>query len=108
MSKMSELAMELDEQAGELGFCGVEDALNHGWRVNYESAKLEPPVVQSSVDEIKEQGRAQELAHQEWIARRKAVLADLYALYGHFTSYDETLYAAIIKETIKFIEEGEA
>lgn len=107
MSKLSQLHAELEERAGELGFCGVEDALEQGWQVDYESAKLRPPIVQPTLNEIKELERGRELAHQEWLARRSAVLADLYALHKHFNEHDETQYATIVNETIKFLEEGE-
>lgn len=98
MSKMGNLYIELSEQARDLGYETLEHALDNGYEVDYENSKLYLPGPDES----------QELAHQEWIARRGAILADLYALYGHFMSYDETQYATIIKETIKFIEEGEA
>lgn len=106
MSKLSQLHAELDERAGELGFCGVEDALEQGWQVDYESAKLRPPIVQPTRDEIKELERGLELAHQEWLARRSAVLADLYALYKHFNEHNETQYATIVSRAITFIEEA--
>lgn len=103
MSKMSELAMELDEQAGELGFCGVEDALDHGWRVNYELAKLEPPVVQPSVDEME----ALEEAHEEWLKEKAQILERLEWLED--TLYNDACFSqsAIVHDAINFIRRGD-
>ena len=103
MSKMSELAIELDEQAGELGFCGVEDALNHGWRVNYELAKLEPPVVQPSLDEMK----ALEEAHEEWLKEKAQILERLEWLED--TLYNDACFkqSAIVHDAINFIRRGD-
>lgn len=106
MSKMSQLGIELDEQAAKLGYGHYEDALRDGWEVDYESAKLRPPIVPPTLNEIKELERGQELAHQEWLARRSAVLADLYALHKHFNEYNETQYATIVSRAITFIEEA--
>lgn len=76
MSKMGELYRELSEQAYDLGFISLEDAENHGWRVNYEMAKLEPPVVQPSLDEMKEQ----EKAHKAWLKEQDEVIEGLERL----------------------------
>lgn len=107
MSKMSELHRELSEQAYDLGFLSLEDAENHGWRVNYEQAKLEPPVVQPSLDEMKEQ----EKAHEAWLKEKHEVLhllesvkEDIIDLNGgdnNHVAIDELNYV------IDFIEKGE-
>lgn len=103
MGKMSELAIELDEQAGELGFCGLEDALDHGWRVNYELAKLEPPVVQPSLDEMK----ALEKAHEEWLKEKAQILEKLEWLED--TLYNDACFkqSAIVHDAINFIRKGD-
>ena len=109
MSKMSDIHLALDEQACELGFCGVEDALEQGWQVDYEAAKLTPPTVQPTADEMKELERGHELAHQQWLAKRSATLADLYALYKIFKDDQPLLSecAKVVKKAIDFIEEKE-
>lgn len=39
MSKMSQSAMELDEQAVDLGFADFEDALRQGWKAVFENGQ---------------------------------------------------------------------
>lgn len=41
MSKMGQLALELGERAGELGFESLEEALSAGYEVNYLTGELE-------------------------------------------------------------------
>lgn len=61
MSKISELAMELDDQAMDMGFDSFEDAIERGgYEVDYENAKLVKP------DE-------QEQAHKAWLGEREEV-----------------------------------
>lgn len=54
MSKMSEIAMELDDCAMELGFESYEEALEKGYRVNYDKCTLEPDFDQAYEDLAKE------------------------------------------------------
>lgn len=92
MSKLSQLHAELSEQAAELGFQSVEEAQAHGYEVDYLEETLVEP---------------QTMAHRAWLAERRSVLADLYALKSHFEKYHETQYVDIVSKTIKFIEQGE-
>ena len=92
MSKMSQLHAELTERAAELGFASIDEAEANGYSVNYKEGKLE---------------QQQELAHQAWLAKRNDVLANLYALKGHFVEFGEHLYANIVSEAINFIQDGE-
>lgn len=112
MSRMSELHIELSNQAFALGFQSIEDAEQHGWRVNYETAKLEPPVVQASLNEMEEL----EKAHEEWCAGREELVVDLEELIKdlegvkdgwHMTPDDYKIYTKTLRRAIKFIEDGE-
>lgn len=112
MSEMSQLAMELDEQAAELGFRDYIEAELHGWRLNYEKHKLEPPVVQPSLNEMEELKQA----HEEWLKRKSKVLKELekaresLEVIEPTNSYEcEVLSDAMsaYSDAIKFIEEGE-
>lgn len=71
MSKMSEIAMELDDQAIELGFDSYEEAIAKGYEVDYEEGKLVNPYVLD---------REQEKAHEAWLKERDEVLAELNSL----------------------------
>lgn len=103
MSRMSQLHMELSEQAYGLGFIDIEDAENHGWRVNYEQAKLEPPVVQPSLDEMKEQ----EKAHEAWQKEREEVLEEQRELHDRLMELGYDALAESVWHAIKFIQKGE-
>lgn len=110
MSKMSQLAMELDEQAAELGFRDYIEAELHGWRVNYETHKLEPPVVQPSLNEMEELKKA----HEAWEKEKEKVLANLSLLrdqlsneVSHYNIMGKDDWE-IIEDAINFVEKGEA
>ncbi len=67
MSKMSQLAMELDEQAVELGFRDREDAMNNGYEVMSDGnfARL----VETKTEEDK--------AYEAWLEEREEVIKSL-------------------------------
>lgn len=74
MSKMSEIAMELDDQAAELGFESYEEALAKGYVIDYERYKL-----------VKQD--EQELAHEAWLQNRDRILHWLEKLSRHLESH---------------------
>lgn len=95
MSKMSEIAMLLDDQAMELGFESYEEALAKGyeWVVDAQgNARLYKPS-----EEL-------ESAHEAWLEERFKVLVDLKYLMEE-TDDDDTKDA--LKRTIDFIMKGE-
>lgn len=92
MSKMGELHAELSEQANELGFESLDEALANGYEVDYEEKQLVNPYV--LVD------KAQEEAHEAWLKERDEVLGGLTNLMVH-NVYD---YDTVIK-AYKFIKE---
>lgn len=91
MSKMSKIAMELDDQAVELGFESYEEALAKGYEVDYEERKLVNPYVLD---------REQNKAHEAWLKEQQIVLGDLMNLMIH-KAYDHD----IIERAYKFIKE---
>lgn len=94
MSKMSELAMELEEQATELGFESLEQAKQAGYEVDYENAKLIEP---------------QEAAHEAWLKERDEVLHLLESVKEEITNLNggDNNHVAIdeLDYVIDFIEE---
>lgn len=62
MSKSSQLHAELSEQAAELGFENLEEALANGYEVNYETKELVNPYVLCD--------KAHEEAHEAWLKER--------------------------------------
>lgn len=97
MSKMSEIAMELDDQAVELGFESYEEAIAKGYDICYgeEGAYLYKP--QPEDEQLK--------AHKAWLEERDDILDDLEHLKNIYKEVkpDED----IIERTINFIKKGE-
>lgn len=98
MGKMSQLQMELDEQAVELGFEDWEQAQAAGYEIDYKTGKL--------VD-----GR--ELAHNNWLKEKEDILNKLIELKKylsdcvyHCVIEDKDDYE-IVEDTINFIKKGE-
>ena len=92
MSKMGELHAELSEQANELGFESLDEALANGYEVDCEERQLVNPYV--LVD------KAQEEAHEAWLKEQQIVLGDLMNLMIHKV-YDHD----IIERAYNFIKE---
>lgn len=97
MSKMSQLHAELSEQAYELGYLTLDQALADGYEVDYRTSRLE-----KSVD-----GREQ--AHNDWLKRKELILKALNNLYDNYVegSFKVRFEKEVIKEAIDFIKEGE-
>ena len=101
MSKMSQLHAELSEQATDLGYETLEQALNDGWCVDYDESRL-----YKRID-------IQEEAHAEWLKEKEIVLNDLRALLTKFValanagSKEAVHEEYIIEHAIEFIEKGE-
>lgn len=94
MSKMSNLALELDELAVELGFEDLEDAMNNGYEW-VQDDNNEPHLVKIE-DE-------QEKAHEAWLKERDEVLDGL-DIVAHSDSVPFE-HKEIVKGAIKFIRE---
>lgn len=90
MSKMSDLHLELTEQASRLGFQSIEEAEANGYGIDYEKRML--------VD-----GR--ELAHQDYLKRKEKILEELISVYNDIDVPKD--YKAYLKHAIDFIKEGE-
>lgn len=99
MSKMSEIAMELDDQAIELGFESYEEAIAKGYEVDYEEGKLVNPYVLD---------REQEKAHEAWLEERDSVIESLNnAIYHNKRLNDgKGTYEAIVMQRAKDFIKG--
>lgn len=98
MSKMSQLHLTLDEQAVELGFEGLGEALMKGYDVDYEKGTL--------VD-----GR--KLAHNNWLKEKEDILDSLEQLrtylgnkveHSNINGIDDW---EVVSNAINFIKKGE-
>lgn len=93
MSKMSQLHVELTEQASELGFESIYEAEQHGYEVDWENAKL-----------IKAEDE-QEQAHRAWLKEREGVVADLERLITAYAGAEAVTKP--VRKAINFIMKGE-
>lgn len=96
MSKMSNIAMELDERAVELGFADHLEAMANGydWGVGEDGVAF----LFKAEDE-------QEKAHEAWLKERDEVLNDL-DIVAHSDSVPFE-HKEIVKQAIEFIRKGE-
>lgn len=95
MSKIGDVRLQLDEQAEELGFEGLEQAQQAGCEVEWhgtEAVLVEPL----------------ELAHRDWEKEKKKVLGYIRDIQDMLEDVyqDENLYKKAV-EVAKFIERGE-
>ena len=97
MSKMSQLHAELTEQAIELGFENLEEALANGYEVDYEERELVNPYVLSN--------KAHEEAHEAWLAEREEIITELENLITAYAGAEGV--AKPVRKAIEFIRKGE-
>lgn len=97
---MSEIAMELDDQAGELGFESYEEAIACGYEIDAEA--LSSGVARLCID------REQEEAHGEWLKEKEGVLADLRCLRDDIWEENQDVdMRDALTRAIEFIMKGE-
>lgn len=98
MSKMSTAAMELDEQSAELGYDGLQDALNNGYSVVYDETGFHL----EKIDAEKEQ----EKAHEAWLKEKQQVLNELNdVIWDGRLDWGEIVRK--VEHAIEFIKKGE-
>lgn len=98
MSKMSELAMELDDQAVEYGLQGYQEALERGF--TYE-------VAEDGMATLRQPLEAQEMAHKAWLEERNALLGRLEKQRETFNKLHYVEPYELLSDTIAFIKRGE-
>lgn len=103
MSKLSQLHAELSEQAYDMGYVSLEEALSDGWEVDYENAKLIKKMSYS--DTVEWLRKEEEKAHEAWLEEKRQVLNDL-DIVAHSDSVPFE-HKEIVKQAIEFIRKGE-
>lgn len=95
MSKIGNYYIELTEQANELGFETVEEALENGYEIER--------------GELKQAKDEQTKAHEAWLKERDEVIKGLQLTLIKMSSErkNETKEYDDISRALKFIEEGE-
>ncbi len=104
MSKMSQLHIELSEQANELGFETIQDAVNSGYIVDYDKGKLVEYGLGYS-ETVEYLTKEQQKAHEAWLEEKQQVLNDL-DIVAHSDSVPFE-HKEIVKQAIDFIRKGE-
>lgn len=96
MSKMSNIAMELDERAVELGFADHLEAMANGydWGVGEDGVAF----LWKAEDE-------QEKAHEAWLKERGEILEEQEQLHDHLMELGYDALAESVYRAIKFIKE---
>ena len=103
MSKMSQLHLTLDEQAVELGFEGLGEALMKGYDVDYERGELVKRGLGYS-ETVEYLAKEQEKAHEAWLKEKACALEGLEDLRKRIP-YDWTETIDVLDRAIKFIKE---
>ena len=97
MSKIGGVNLDLQEQANELGFSTVQEALDNGYRVifnKYDEFKL-----------VSDADYEHEEAHKAWLAEREILLYELRMLVKTYTT--DIVVCRVANDAIEFIEKGE-
>ena len=100
MSKMSQLHAELSQQAYDLGFNSLDDALAMGYMINYTERRL---VRHECCDMAKEQERA----HLAYIVERAEHEKKLKVISEFLRKNNAEGYAEDIDNAIEFFNQGE-
>ena len=103
MSKMSQLHAELSEQANELGFETIQDAVNSGYDVDYEKGKLVRHGLGYS-ETVEYLTKEQEKAHEAWLKEKESVLADLRLLLNEAIPLGDQDTIKAMERAIDFVE----
>lgn len=106
MSKIGQVNLDLQEQAEELGFESVQEALDNGYRAFIKSdgtTRLEDATNYHPID-IHAELAAMEQAHKDYEQRRQIIIDKLEMLISD-TPYQ--VYEDTLKEAIDFIKEKE-
>lgn len=102
MSKIGAYNLQLQEQANELGFETVQEALDAGYvicemQMRCVPAACKPTLVKSA--ELEEQ------AHNDWLAERDQVIEELTEVGAFLTAHNEK--PERVDHAIEFIKRGE-
>lgn len=96
MSNISRVNLGLQEQANELGFSTVQEAVDSGYAIVYD--------VDDEAKLMTDEDYQHLQAHNAWVIERETILNELRMLAGvHLPNAVRN----VIGETIEFIEKGE-
>ena len=96
MSNIGKVNLDLQEQANELGFSTVQEAIDNGYVVTYNE--------DDEVKLMKNEDWQHLQAHNAWLTERETILNEVRMLAD---AHLPNAVRNVIGETIKFIEKGE-
>lgn len=94
MSKIGNLNLELQDQANELGYSTVQEAIDDGYTITYTDQKL-----------VKDMSKEYEKAHKAWVEEKEKVIKELTAVADSLPA--ESGAQKAIEYAIDFIQKGE-
>lgn len=101
MSKIGQYALEAQEQANELGFSTIQEALDNGYEV-VDSVLIKKVDEHDALAEL-------EKAHEAWEKKKKEVLGDLNQLIAGMMASGKTLEnstdLSVVHRAFHFIKE---
>lgn len=105
MSKIGQVNLDLQEQAEELGFETVQEALDNGYRVFIKSdGTSELSNRKTTPVDIHAELAAMEQAHKDYL-RRRQIIIDKLEMLRNDTPYQ--VYKDTLQEAIDFLREKE-
>lgn len=99
MSKIGGINLDLQEQANELGFSTVQEALDNGYTCIFN--------MDGEFKLVKKLDKELEDAHKAWLAERETVLNELRMVMGAGADTPKDAMRKAAQDTIEFIEKGE-
>lgn len=97
MSKMSQIHMDLCEQANDLGFSSIEEAEANGYHIAYNNTGWKLSL---------NMAKAYEQAHEAWLEERDTLLKNLEE-QEEFARESYEVDHTVIRHAIEFIRKGE-
>lgn len=99
MSEIGKMNLDLQEQANELGFSTVQEALDNGYTCIFS--------IDGEFRLVDKAERAHEEAHKAWLAERETVLSELRMIMGAGADTPKDAMRKAAQDAIEFIERGE-
>lgn len=96
MSNIGKVNLDLQEQANELGFSTVQEAVDNGYVIIYRD--------DGEVKFMKEEDWQHEQAHNEWLMERDVILTKLRMIREEHLP---NVIREVLGEALEFIEKGE-
>ena len=96
---MSQLHAELTEQAYELGFENLEEALANGYEVDYEECRLLHPYVLTN--------KEHEKAHEVWLEEKNKLVRNAEELLDDTKNYEPSAQEALanmVRSLVEFVK----